>query len=601
MAKKLKFNKKQKEKVLTFLPTRFTYLEGLRKPLDDEILEEVKLYNDYDKNMQPYNKETKTGKFWWEQITTIPYIYTIIQTMVARLIQIFFGKQNYLKIYVEDKGYLKYEKEIEKWMQYELDKMKFKPRARDFLEDSLVQRTTWLHLIPVITGSKMTDVDFNVYQWFDVWFDTKAIEVEDTDFFIRDIVPFWKLKQNENLYMNLEEIENTMPPDQEIAKKQTYAVKNSKDEHLYYDPDTNNITDEVELLHWMGVYDVSKDKNKPDFKNVVFTWANRTVLIRAELVDLKTEKKILMFPIRPIRQANSLIGKSAVQVTKNLQYLLNEVAALTVHNFKLLVKLLFKYNKNGGIDLGELWAGAGNAVGYEDDADDVSVFDVPNMMQAGMAVISWIIQIMQQTTGAVDYVMGTSAGRGITETATGINRITQQAMFKFQMMAENADGDIREFVNFVIILWAKYNPKEVIRKFPKLEDFFNQTDKELEESRIIDIGMNDLTLRRETEKTQFLNGINIIAGLLEKVQGNVPELLREVMEKLEMENIDTILKGSKSPEEMQQMMAQAVQAATGGAAEQKRGGSNKANPQAENAATPEEEASNTTPASTENI
>ena len=124
--------------------------------------------------------------------------------------------------------------------------------------------------------------------------------------------------------------------------------------------------------------------------------------------------------------------------------------------------------------------------------------------------------------------------------------------------------------------------------------------KDLEDGRVIDIGLNDLTLRRDVERTAFLNGANLIAGLLEKVNGNIPKFLNQVLKKLEVEDIDGILEGSKSPAEIQTAMTKAVTAA---AAEQKKGGSLKAVPQADKQreAEPEEQANNTTAVSPENV
>ena len=597
MAKILKFSKKKLKEINDFLEVRYIELEKIRTPLDKEILEDVEIANDYDKNMQDWNPTTKTGKRWYQIKQTVPYIYTITQTMVARLIQTFFGKQNYLKIYVEEKPYKGIEKELQRWVQYELDRIKFKGRARDFLEEALSQRTTWLELRPEINGStkEMTKVDFNVYQWFDVWFDTKAIEVEDTDFFLKNIMPLWKLQENSKNYINLDQIKGTIPSDEDVKKRQVYSIKNSRDKSItYYDTIKNNVTDEVIVYKWEGYYDIGKDPEKPDFKPVIFHWANRKVIIRTEQIDYETDRKILIFPVRPIRQANTLVGKSVPQLTKHLQYLLNEAFALTIQNFKLLVNLLFKYKKDADIDFTELFAAEGNAIGYGDDPNDISLFEIKNLVDVGLAIISWVIQFMQQVTGAVDYLMGTSAARGTTETASGIKTITEQAMFKFQMMAENVYGDMKEFINYLVILWAQYGKDTVLKKYPGLTEFFNLSIETLEDSQIIDIGLNDLTLRRDVERTAFLNGINIIAGLLEKVGGNIPALLRDVMEKLEVEHIDDILKGAKTPKEiMEQLTAQTLAAQS--AENQKKGGSTKTNPSAGNAAGPEEEANNTTP------
>ncbi len=449
----------------------------------------------------------------------------------------------------------------------------------------------------------MSKVEFNVLSFFDVWFDTRATQVMDSDYFVRNIIPLWKLKQNKDYYINIDEIEKTsMPEEYESEKVEKFEAKHSSEgekDVAYYDPSTNKVTDEVEILEYYGVFDLGT-KDNPKFEYVIFTWANREVLIRMEKIELETNRKFLIFPIRPMRQANSLIGKSPAQVTKSLQYLLNEAVSQTLHNYKLSVNLMFKYKKDADIDMEELFAHPGNAIGWEDAKDNVELFPIPNMVEAGLTMVSWIIQFMQQTTGAVDYVMGTSAARGVTETASGIQTITRQAMFKFQMMAENIQGDLADIVTYIMILWIKYNPEAVLAKFPGLADFFNQTDRDLEEGRVIDIAMNDLALRRDTERKQFLDGINIIIGIAEKVGADVVGILREVMTKLEMDNVDELLKNAKNPQEI---LKQIVAAQGGGAppgsseaeANQKRGGSNKANPQAGNGASPEEEASNTTP------
>jgi hypothetical protein len=615
MPKQLKLTKKKEKEIISFLTTRFSELDRQKEQFNPEVNEEIDIYNDVDKNMQPYNETTKKGKHWWETNDTIPYVYTIVQTMVARIIQIFFGRQNYLRIFIEDRDYKSVEKDVQKWLQYELDKIHFKRRARDFIEEALVQRMVWLQLRPVFNGpkgeSKLDRVEFNVLSFFDVWFDTRQRNVMDSDYFVRNIIPLWKIKNNQEYYMNVEKIEHTSFPEyEETEKVQEFEAKHSSDgkkDVAYYNTTVNDVTDEVELMSYYGVFDLGKEKDKPDFQHVIFTLANREVLVRAEKIELETTRKYLLFPVRPMRQANSLIGKSPAQVTKGLQYLLNEAFSQTLHNFKLSVNLMFKYKRDAEIDMAELFALPGNAIGWEDAKDNVDLFPIPNLVEAGLTVVSWIIQFMQQTTGAVDYVMGTSAARGITETASGINTITQQAMFKFQMMAENIQGDLNDIVTYIMILWIKYNPEEILRKFPELDEFVNQTDRDLEEGRVFDIAMNDLALRRDTERTQFLNGINIIAGMVEKVGGDMLVLLRETMEKIGMDNVDQILKnagqGGGLPGNLQEVLTEALKGAAGGgapgseeaAANQKRGGSNKANPQAENAATPDEEASNTTP------
>ena len=105
-------------------------------------------------------------------------------------------------------------------------------------------------------------------------------------------------------------------------------------------------------------------------------------------------------------------------------------------------------------------------------------------------------------------------------------------------------------------------------------------------------------MRRDIERSQFIQAMNIILGILQQVGGNPKELLKQVMERLNMENIEDILK--LPPEQEQiiqqilpivqqnpqilQMMMQMVEGAGGG------GGSMMANAQAPKQSRVEEEA-----------
>lgn len=575
-----KLSEEKINEIQSFFLARMEALESMRQPLDDVIDEEVQLYNDVDEDIQ--NKQPH------EEQITIPYIYTIVQTMVARLIQALFGNDNYLKMYIEKKGFEPIERDLKSWIQEEMDLIKIKDRSRDFLESALVKRTAWLQLRPMMSKGELKTVDFNILDWYDVWFDTTAKTPDDTDYIIRKRIPLWQLMQNEKNYFNLDLVKGTTPPD-DIAKQQQYTYENGVS---YYDLEKNNITDLVELKEWYGWYDVSENPDKPEFKPSILVFANDEVLIRCETVEVETKKKFYIFPMRPIRQASSLIGKSVPQLTKVQQKLLNQVISLTADNYKLLVKLMFKYKRDGSVDFDELFAGAGNAIGYEDDPNDVDIFDVPNMQQPGFQFTTFLFQIMQQTTGAVDYLMGTSAARGITETASGIQTITQQALYKFQMMAENVYTDLKDFINYMIIMYVANGKKRVLARYPSLVDFFNIPIEDLEDSFIFDLGLNDLAERREVTRSQFINAINIVGQLLQQNGGNMKELLRQVMERFEMENMDVLLAPDPAVVAQQQQMAnmQAMmqQAQSGGQAAQEQGGSTKVVPSADNAATPDE-------------
>ena len=311
-----------------------------------------------------------------------------------------------------------------------------------------------------------------------------------------------------------------------------------------------------------------------------------------------------MFPIRELRQANSLVRKGISQLTRGMAEENNEIRSLRLQNLKTLVKLLWKYDRTAGIDIEELFAGEGNAVGYDGlmNKDAIALLPVPNLLRETSLMIQDGMQDMQQTTGAVDHVMGTTSGRGLSDTATGTQTITEQAMFKFSMMADNIYDDLVEFINFVAILHLK-NAKEAMElAYPELAVAFIKTlPEDLEDSYIFDIELKDISQRRDLQQHQWSNMIGVIGPMVQENGGNMQELLKQFLNVFQVPNKDKILQ-PESPDALaaklwnNPALNQQVQAilAQRTAAEQEKSGSKKGQtPSAPAGGSPQEQQGNT--------
>jgi len=151
------------------------------------------------------------------------------------------------------------------------------------------------------------------------------------------------------------------------------------------------------------------------------------------------------------------------------------------------------------------------------------------------------------------------------------------------MMAQNMYDDLIEFINFIIILHTKYGKSDILVRHPELKDFFSQREEELENSYAIDIALQDLAMRRDVERAQFVNAINIIGQLLMQTGGNVKELLKQVMKVFKVPNIEKIL---EPPPQVQDQTGAVMEAEA--KANQQRGGSMQAVPGMPTGARPEE-------------
>jgi len=560
-----KLSEDKLKEIESFLQTRFNALEDLRSEIDSDMEEEVKFYDGEDPEIDKREE--------WEEKVKVPYIWTLAQRAITRIFKSLFPTKNYVKVFVEKKEFKEIRRELEQFLQDLLDRMRFSARSRDFIEDGIKKRTAWLQLRPVPIsrndpdGNKVEgyETEFDILDFYNVWFDTKAESVHDTDFFIRKVKKLWEIKTRPDVYFNLENVSARPSQDEpDDEEREEYEAKHSSKDIEGYDTQPSyslnqqsfKSTDEVEIYEWYGLYDLgdtdpTDGEWKSDFKEVICTLANKTTLIRVETNDITTRRKHLFFPIRPLRQSKSLIGKSLPQLIKNSQHELNVIRSNQLDNFLTQIKLLFKYRKDGSIDMDELFAGAGNGIGFEDSPTDVDIFPVPNMVSAAAGMAAQTMADMQAVAATPDALLGNSAGRGTPETATGINAAVSNAQANISMMVENVYDDVLDFINYLMILELDYNGPMVALQYPKLYEFVRLPAEQLEKSYVIDITLKDLSQRRDLEQKQWVNFFNIIAPFLQQAGGNMPMLMKQLMEEFDMRNIDEILE----PENPEQFIA----------------------------------------------
>lgn len=586
---KIELTDEKKAEIESFLKSRFTYLRDLREQFDTEIKKEVDIWDNID--------EESDDKPDWQEKYNFPSVYTIGQRIASRIVRGLFGNMNYIKVYGENPSIKKEQDSITKWIQEELDKIKFKSRSYDFIESALKKRLSWIMLRPsprekeflTEANEKKTirtlDVDFDVLDFYDVWFDTKAKSIFDTDFFVRKVKKLYDIKYNKEVYFNLDRVTTFNPADTDDDKR--------KDEHESmhsgYDsrpssesePMRAKPTDEVELLEYYGVYDfadgdMDDPDYKPDMKVVIFTLVNRSTLIRADEVSLDTRRKVLLFPIRPFRQAGSIIGKGIGQLTRKMAMELDEARSLRMQNFKTLIKLIFLYNRDSGIDLEDVYAGGGNAIGVEGDIRSaLSTLPVPNLVGLANAMGASIQDDMQQVTGVADPLLNIYGATSATES----RNIMEQAMFTMDTLVEKVALDLSDVISFIIILKLKFSKEAILMRYPKLQRFVDESALDIEDSINIDIALKDISQRRDSIRRQWTDAIGIIHPMVLQNGGNVKELLRRFLIDWGVDNAEEIIE-SESPQaiaatllanptlnqQVHDILAQMIQQQSGGSA-----------------------------------
>jgi len=529
----------QKKKLTEAFNARFKGFQKLRQPLDTLIKKYQRIYNfDFTDKKADYKQ-------------FIPYTFTIIQTILAFLVASMFGRDKMITMDIEGGKCIHMAKNIELYVNSLLEKVKLKRFSYDFLLNSLTDNISWIQLIPIKEDSHFT-VDIDSLNFFDVYFDTKAKRVEDIDPIVRTLKGYLDLSYDEHYYKDeVEKIKDTKPPSDVIdLENQTYKFRS---EATYYHPEVVNNNDLVEVLTWNTRYDID---DNGELEDIILAFGNRKELIRAELNNMKTRRKTLLFPIVALRESNALLGKSLISPIADLQDLLNESMDLRQRHFRLLVKLLFKYNKNADVDFTELHASGGNAVGYDGDPNDVSIFTINNMLGECNSVTASIIQLMQQVTGATDYMMGTTLGRGITETARGVSIITQNAMQKFNLLVNNITPYVIDIIKYIIILFNQGAGNSERVKFFKVQKFVKLSELDIEEDFKFDIALKNLAADIDRERAQFINAVNVMGQMIMAAGGDIQAVVKLALEKFGLKSRELAEVFGETPEQKKKLKAQ---------------------------------------------
>ncbi len=578
-------SEEQVKNLEAFLSTRFTELQDLRRGLDDDIQVEIEAYNNVDRLQEDQTES-------WEERVTVPVLYSNVQTAKAKLLSELFAVDNYIRIYVENDEFLEIQSKINTWVQKEIDKTRLDRLAKDFLEDALVQRVNWVHVraVPIMRKKHKEEgvvenfegykIDLQSYKFIDVWFDTRVTNVMKTDFFVRKTIKAWELMKLREVYnLNLEEaLETNIPADgsmgrsssdDETVRDAEYRAKHESSGADRYGTANKNIDTEqnihsklhrdMEIMEYMGVVDVgtcdyADPEYVPDMREVIITWVNRSTIVSIQENTIPTAKKRLMFPIRPLRQANSLIGKGIPQLTKDQQHLFNRYESLSVTNADNIVKGTFIYDTNSGIDLDELFLGGGNAIGVDGDPTR-SIFPFPHQNLVGVLAARSQQQrnYIQDSIGTVDVITG--AGGNIPDTASGQRSLTEQANFKFMMMGENVADDLSDVIKYCILLLIHYDKPNQMLQNIDIAPFLEQDVITIENDDNFDVGLVDITSRRDVEQNQWANLVGILAPVLEKQGGDVMLLISHLMDAYRVPDKERILSRGNPTEIAQKLLA----------------------------------------------
>ena len=561
MHENIKMNDEQQKKLVEFALKRFKVMRDWRDEFDDDVEEGIDLYN----------QVTRPKAYKWMSNLFVPYIYSIIRTLLPKLTNSLLGSDKILNAESKLERFVTSENKIATYAQTKYKIMNFKKKARDICLASLkypwaILKMRWRYEVdtfavkeyPKIFGMPVKflpprdvkktkvvydDPDIEHIPYENFWMDPDATSLEDSrDCIHRTIKDYNYIKAMDNVYMNLDKLEKSKPP-------QDLRTFIKSDEEEWYEG-VDKGYNEVEILEFFGTWEVDGENVE-----IIATIGNRETLLRVKKNDYYGSiKPFVLFT--PLSEDSRSMGKTLPVILKSLQNELNDNRNARMDNLKLILRKTYKILNDSDVDLKKLFAGPDNAV-FVDNMDEIEEIEFKNIINAIQNEESDIKNDMQQTSGATDYNMGTSAGRGINSTATGVSIITSEASSRIKEMVDNLAGSFLKMTDMMFMFLRQYKTEdEVLRMYQKGVPVFNTvTLEELHSDYYFEYNLQTLSANPQAEQQTYVGLLNSLGNF---PWINVRALVRTVLEKFKVKNVGEIMNYEAYRKEIKEQLPQGV-------------------------------------------
>ncbi len=430
----------------------FKLADEMRRPRETKWREIYKLYRSY---AEPRN-DGRANVF-------IPESFTLIETVVPRVIDALFGSFPYvslLPVGPEDVGPAS---KHESLVNFQLDeRLRVVEKFVSFVKEALTYGTAvgmvpwrierrlikgWgagvkllLGIIPVPTRvpkqayeTTYDDPDFVHPDLLDFWIDPFAEDIEHARFVI---VRTWldfdylKRKEAEGLYGNIDELKNGGSRD----SGERGATLHLSDVGMAGGQPEDSRDKPIEVL---SIWENDRLTVVADQRVVISEgenpfWDGRKPLL--SVVDHKVP--------------HEFYGIGELEPNLGLQYELNTMRNQRLNFLNVALDLMWLLNRNADIDEAEL-VSRPNGVIHVDSFEDLKQLEVNKDLAPAFAEERSIRESIQSTSGVFDYSRGATPNRG--ETATTVVSLQQAAEMRFKLKTRLFEySGLRDLVRFMV-------------------------------------------------------------------------------------------------------------------------------------------------------
>jgi len=492
----------------------------------------------------------------------IPYVYSIVETVVPRLISAVFASRPYIGILPVKEEAIENAKDMENLIDYQLtQKIGIIGVATSWFKEALIYGTSilkvgweyeedevWvdeplMEIFGFPIGSRRVKKvqpvkDDPLVEHIDLWdfyIDPRAKDIDEADYCIHKVfrdISYLKRMEEQGIYKNIDEV-----------------VKVSKEgAGSWYEEGVGTTAFETGMntrLGLIGMQSIDKPSNKIEILEYwtddrVIAVANRSVVIRNDENPYHHRKKPFVRLV-DVLVPHEFYGIGEIEPIEDLQYELNSLRNQRMDNINILINRMWKVIRGADIDVRQLVSRPGGIIEV-DDMNDVQELQMTDLSGNAIEnVIEMVRRDMDNANGVYDYARGETTDRR--ETATTASILSQAANERFNLKVKLIeDLGMRRLGMLLTQLNQQYiDTEKAIRILGKDGmDFYTLSPENIRgQFDIMPLGSSvDPIINKENKLQSY---INLYTILKDSPYVNHPELIKKILEAADIKDLNRFI------------------------------------------------------------
>jgi len=485
----------------------------------------------------------------WKTNIFVPTGFTVVETLLPKILQFFFAKKFFIKISPREKNDIDMSRTLSETIKYQLHRMGAFNKFYIWIKTTLmygygVLKVYWLYDTRKQTVYEPMTINVPFYGLMKVGRRKVKKEItryDDPDCEVVDIYDFFFPPRAENIKKAQWVIHRAWKPLSEVMANPLYKNKDKLKDSA------GSGNQDIDKTVRTTVREQAAQNNTEDSDLVLLYdyWENeRNIVIANESIILLDRENPFYHGEKPfvllkdIEMPHEFVGRGEIEPIKDLILERNQIRSQRLDNMKCIVNKKLIVNRNADIDLDTL--DENNTPGGIILTDDVSALrylEETDIISSSYQEDIAVTRDIQEATATSETAMGMMPRRG--ETATTINAMEGSKDSRFGLKMQSfAEGGVKDLVEMLVALNAQFlTKKRVIRIVGTKGEEWKEISAEditMEYDYIPEVGM--FQADNSVEKQQWMELVSMLATMGAPLKKG--EIIKESFARFNIEDPD---------------------------------------------------------------